>query len=91
MSDVACPGCGEEDDLTGERKGDTIYLGCDKCGETWTRDVGKRCVVCSSQRLRYTPIPHWSRGRGTMQTPAGERESYACKDCGAPDCTRKRE
>lgn len=89
MSLVSCPDCGEDERLSGERQGDTIHVHCEACGTRWRRDVGRKCRYCGSQNLRYTPIPLWSSGRGTMQTPAGERESYACEDCGGSDVTRR--
>ena len=90
MAIVACPNCGEDDRIRGERRGEAIHVTCEACGNTWDRDTRKRCCYCDSKNLRYTPIPLWSGGRGTMQTPSGMRESWACDDCGEPDVTRKR-
>lgn len=89
MALVVCPKCGEDDRIRGERSGDTIRITCEVCSTSWDRDVSRRCIDCKSERLRYSPIPTWSAGRGTMQTPSGERESWTCKACGKVDCTRK--
>jgi transposase-like protein len=89
MAMIECPSCGEDERLRGDRRGEAIYVVCEACGESWRRDLRKRCAYCSSEDLRYTPIPLWSAGRGTMRTPAGERESYTCNACGAEDATRK--
>lgn len=88
MSDFACPKCGEDDRIRGQRRGDLIRITCEACGHSWERDPRRRCVYCDSQDLRYTPMPLWTGGRGTMQTPAGTREAWTCEDCGASDATR---
>jgi hypothetical protein len=36
---VACPRCGEDEDLTGTRDGETILLTCGSCRQTWDRDA----------------------------------------------------
>ncbi|MFC1706432.1 hypothetical protein ACFL59_06345 [Planctomycetota bacterium] len=90
MAIVVCQSCGEEERLRGTRRGDIIHVVCEACGARWDRDVSRRCCYCSSESLRYTPIPLWSSGRGTMRTPAGKRDSWACNDCGGRDVTRKK-
>ena len=89
MTSVICPSCGEEERLRGSREGDLIEVVCEVCGKKWIRDTGRRCRYCNSEHLRYTPIPLWSMGRGTMRTPSGERESWACEECGGSDVTRQ--
>ncbi len=88
MADITCAKCGEEERLQGSRRGELIWIRCEACGEEWSRDPRRRCGYCKSEDLRYTPIPLWSGGRGTMQTPSGTRDSWTCEDCGASDATR---
>jgi len=90
MTDLKCPSCGEADRIMGTPRGDLIHLFCRSCGKGWDRDPRQRCAYCDSYDLSSTPIPMMSKGRGTMQTPAGERESYRCETCGAADATRKK-
>ena len=89
MAIVACPQCGEEERLRGLRRGDAIVVLCNACGTSWQRDAIPKCCYCGSKDLRPTPMPVWSRGRGTMQTPAGMRDAWACESCGSTDVTRE--
>ena len=91
MDTTACPSCGEEERLQGTPKGERIFIACNACGHGWLRDLKKVCVYCGSKELRYTPQPLWSKGRGTMRTPAGVREAYTCEACGDTDATRRRD
>lgn len=91
MAEIVCPSCGEDDRLRGTRRGEAIDVRCLACGAEWTRDLSIKCCYCGSDSLNYRPIPLWSGGRGTMQTPSGKRDSWDCDDCGSTDVTRKRD
>jgi predicted RNA-binding Zn-ribbon protein involved in translation (DUF1610 family) len=93
MTALACPGCGEEDDLRGARKRDAIRMTCERCGYVWKRDLKPTCLNCGAQGdyLIHRPMPIFSKGRGTMQTPTGLRDSWDCDTCGQSDCTRPKE
>ena len=65
-----------------------IHVTCEVCGERWRRDLRRKCRFCGSEDLRYTPVTLWSAGRGTMKTPSGEQEAWACNACGGTDVTR---
>lgn len=85
---IACPSCEETERLRGSRRGDgAVTITCEACGATWERDSQRRCGLCGSTDLRYTPKPLWERGRGDQRTPAGEIPSYACWACGGRDVT----
>jgi len=89
MALVSCPKCGEQDKLSGLRRGEhNMDFTCEACGEKWQRDSRRKCGYCGSESLRSTPIPLWAHGRGAMQTPAGQREAWACDDCHGSDVTR---
>lgn len=82
---VACPSCGEDDDLHAAPHGDSGQaraVRCGACGHEWVRDPSLRCRLCGSTDLRYTPEPLWEKGRGDQRTPAGRRDAYACWSCG---------
>jgi hypothetical protein len=91
MSTVVCRSCGEEERLKGTPMGHRIFIACNACGDGWFRDLRPRCVYCDSEDLRSTPMPIWSKGRGTMRTPTGTREAWTCQRCGSTDATRKRD
>ena len=88
MPAVSCPSCGEAEDLTGERRPDgTLQITCHACETVWERHGDRRCRLCGSADLRYTPKPLWERGRGEQRTPAGQIPAYACWACGGTDVT----
>jgi hypothetical protein len=88
MPAVTCPRCGEPDNLAGKRRPDgTLEVTCNSCGTVWERHGDRRCRLCGSADLRYTPKPLWERGRGEQRTPAGEIPAYACWTCGGTDVT----
>ncbi|HUG88367.1 MAG TPA: hypothetical protein VMP42_06335, partial [Actinomycetota bacterium] len=82
-----CPSCGEEERLEGSRRDGSVEIACLSCGHRWERDTRRRCGLCGSEDLRYTPEPLWERGRGQQRTPAGRRDAWACNDCGGRDVT----
>lgn len=88
MATIACPTCAEDDDLSGTRRPDgTLEITCLACGAVWDRDAERRCRLCGSADLEYTPKPLWERGRGEQRTPAGKIAAYACWSCGGRDVT----
>lgn len=91
MAQIACPSCGEDDRLSGERRGeDRIDLVCEACGHRWTRGTELRCRLCGSHDLKYTPEAIWEKARGTAETPTGLRDAYACWTCGGRAVTSAR-
>lgn len=89
MADVTCPKCGEQERLQGTTLQTFIHVRCEACGHGWQRELRPKCAVCGSADLEFTPIPLWSAGRGTMRTPAGQRDAWSCRKCGAADATRR--
>lgn len=88
MQAITCPACGEADDLTGSRRPDgTLGVVCGACGHRWDRDVERRCALCGSTDLEYTPRALWEKGRGDQRTPAGRIDAYYCHHCGGRDVT----
>lgn len=82
-----CPRCGEQEDLAGDRRGETITVRCERCGAAWDRDLSNRCGLCGSDVLIHTPKPLWEKGRGDQRTPAGRIDAYLCVTCGGRDVT----
>lgn len=86
---VACPACGEDDDLTGTRShDDRLQLTCGRCGSTWDRDLVPTCGLCGSTDLEAAQREVLDvHGRGSMTTPMGLRIAYRCWGCGGRDVT----
>ena len=93
MPVVECPACGEEEDLTGERKtaedgADRLLLTCGVCAASWDRDTIPRCRLCSEADLEAIPTATLQeRGRGDQWAPSGIRLAYYCWGCGGRDVT----
>ncbi|HUP18130.1 MAG TPA: hypothetical protein VM848_19025 [Acidimicrobiia bacterium] len=91
MPQIACPTCGETENLTGTRADNgTITIDCGACGHTWERDARLRCRLCGADNLEYSPRPLWEKVRGNQKTPAGRYDAYTCLECGGQDVTSPR-
>jgi hypothetical protein len=83
---VACPQCGEDEELTGERDGERIVLSCGSCDATWDRDTRLVCGLCGSEEIEGIPTSTLQEaGRGEQRTPSGIRLKYYCFDCQGDD------
>ena len=89
MPAIACPQCGEADDLAGTRQPDgSLEITCQACGAAWERGSKEpRCRLCGSDDLEYTTKPLWEKGRGEQRTPVGRIHAYYCHACGGRDVT----
>lgn len=88
MPVVACPVCGEDDDLAGRREGEAILLTCGGCGHTWDRDTRPLCRLCGSQDVEGIPTSTLSEsGRGDQWAPSGIRLVHYCWACRGNDVT----
>lgn len=82
MSATQCPGCGEEDDLTGRPIGGDIEVTCGRCGAMWhrgdprCRSCGRPGGVLAQQRMTRHP-------RGTLLSVIGVHQVRVCPDCDA--------
>jgi hypothetical protein len=88
MPIVACPACGEEDDLAGAPDGDRIMITCGACGATWDRDTTPTCKLCGStdlEAVRTSTLQE--KGRGDQWAPSGIRLVYYCWSCTGHDVT----
>lgn len=93
MPVVACPGCGEDEQLRGERAdredgSEQLVLTCERCGTTWDRDTAPRCGLCGSDDVEGVPTSTLQEhGRGDQRTPSGIRLAYYCWACRGRDVT----
>ena len=81
--DVACPTCGESDDLAGTRTDAGIELTCGACGNAWLRSSSDRCSTCGSEDLQTVPLAIVERSRGTQLSVVGTRPVTLCSTCDA--------
>lgn len=79
--DIACPACGEDQDLAGVRSGDTILLTCERCGQQWERDPSPRCDRCGGADLQAVVQAIVEKGRGTQLSVVGTRVVHLCRRC----------
>ncbi len=87
--DVACPECGEAEDLRGVRRDDeAIDLQCVACGHEWPRDLTPRCGTCSGTDLQPVPLAIVEKGRGTQLSVVGTRTIHLCYQCDADTIAR---
>lgn len=88
---VACPGCGEDEDLTGSREGEAIVLTCGVCGHRWDRATRPRCGLCGAHDIEGVPTSTLEEaGRGDQRTPSGIRLVHYCWACGGDDVLSSR-
>jgi hypothetical protein len=86
---IACPGCGEEDDLTGERvAADQVVLTCGNCDQKWTRTLTPRCATCGGDDLQTVPVAIVEKSRGTQLSVVGIRTVEMCWTCEAETIRR---
>jgi hypothetical protein len=89
---VACPACGEDEQLTGHQVADgatpQVRLTCDRCGASWARDATRRCGLCGSQDIEGIPTSTLQeKGRGEQWAPSGIRLVFYCWACRGDDVT----
>ncbi|MEX0869746.1 MAG: hypothetical protein WD011_08745 [Nitriliruptoraceae bacterium] len=88
MPRVACPSCGEDDDLAGTSIDEVIHLTCGRCGRTWERDTTHTCGLCGSDDLEAVPTSTLEEaGRAGVRTPSGIRLVHYCWSCRGNDVT----
>jgi hypothetical protein len=86
MPIVACPTCGEDEELTGQRSGEAILLSCGRCGHAWDRDTRLVCGLCGGQDIEGIPTSTLEEaGRAGVRTPSGIRLVYYCWSCRGND------
>ena len=86
--DIACPLCGESDDLTGERADELITVTCGACGHAWSRSVTWACPECGGRDTLMVPTAILERSRGTQLSVVGIRMVPMCEECDRDDIER---
>lgn len=86
--DIACPECGEAENLTGTTTDDSIVLTCDSCGHEWDRSSTPTCKRCGGSDLQTVPLAIVERSRGTQLSIHGTRPIDLCTECDAEALAR---
>lgn len=81
IRDIACPSCGEQANLSGQRDDLEILLTCQECGQEWTRQLAPRCPTCGGDDLETVPVAIVEKSRGTQLSVMGIRTVEMCWDC----------
>ena len=88
MDDLTCPGCGEDDNLSGRRDGDpgqpgakSITVTCGSCELSWVRDLAPRCPTCGTDEVRTALQSIVEKSRGTQLSIQSMRVVYLCPTC----------
>lgn len=86
--EIACPACGEQDDLAGRRIEDPdtdgaelIRISCGACETEWDRNPSRRCPRCGSGDLYAAPVAVIEKSRGTQLSIVSTRSKYLCWTC----------
>lgn len=80
---IACPSCGESEDLSGEQTPDGTRLTCGACETSWLRSADPPCTTCGSTDLQSVPLAIVERSRGTQLSIVGTRPIDLCSVCDA--------
>ena len=86
--EVACPRCGEREELRGSRGETTIELTCETCGHAWHRSLIPSCPTCGSTDMQTVPLAIVEKGRGTQLSVVGTRPIDLCSSCDAVTLAR---
>lgn len=81
MAEISCANCGEDENLDGERDGDTISITCANCGLVWDRDLTPVCDSCGSDEVRKAFQAIVEKSRGTQLSIQSMRLVYLCPHC----------
>ncbi|MGI9666886.1 MAG: hypothetical protein ACR2N2_07295 [Acidimicrobiia bacterium] len=84
---IACPSCGEAENLIGTESGGGIELCCGTCGHAWQRSSTPACGKCGSTDLQTVPLAIVERSRGTQLSIHGTRPIDLCSICDADALT----
>lgn len=81
--DIACPACGEDEQLRGERREGLIALVCEVCDAEWMRDPAARptCATCHGDDMREAVQAVVEKSRGTQLSIQSFRQVWLCPTC----------
>ena len=80
---IACPECGEDEELRGHQDGPRIFMTCETCETTWERDLTPRCKKCDSDDVRVAFQAVVEKSRGTQLSINSLKQIWLCLVCDA--------
>jgi len=89
--DIACPECGEDEELRGHRDGSRIFVTCEQCETTWERDLTPRCGQCGTADVRVAFQAIVEKSRGTQLSINSLKQVWLCLICDADRYEKVRE
>ena len=85
MTEIACPACGEDEDLRGRHGGapgsETITVPCQACEMSWVRDLAPTCPTCGTTDVRAALQSIVDKSRGTQLSIQSMRVVHLCPNC----------
>ncbi|MGI9605984.1 MAG: hypothetical protein ACR2P0_07575 [Acidimicrobiales bacterium] len=81
MADITCAQCGEDENLDGERRGETIVITCAECGLVWDRNLSPTCKTCGTTDVRPAFQAIVDKSRGTQLSIQSMRLVHLCPVC----------
>jgi len=83
--EIACPACGEDEELRGEPRGQQIALVCEQCEAEWIRDphAVPDCPCCGGDDMREAVQAVVEKSRGTQLSIQSFRQTWLCPTCDA--------
>jgi hypothetical protein len=81
--EIACPSCGESEELSGRRRDEHIEITCGGCGQIWDRPTSPVCPECNGDDLVAVPLAIVEKSRGTQLSVVGIRIVHLCTSCDA--------
>lgn len=81
---IACPACGETDDLSGSDSPEGIRVSCGACGMSWLRDAQPQtCATCGGSEIEQRQRALTQYSRGTQLSIVGMTAVPLCRTCDA--------
>lgn len=85
---IRCPKCGRDDELSGQREGETVVVTCASCGNVWRRVPGRTCGECGGVDVQAVAYALVDKARGTQLSVLGLSHRLLCRECDADELAR---
>lgn len=83
MPVIACPRCGEDEQIQGRPTPDGISITCEVCEAVWLRNGDRQCATCGGSSIVIRPMTLTQYSRGTQLSVVGWRDTPLCTSCDA--------
>jgi hypothetical protein len=75
---IACPHCGEEENLADSPGPQGIQITCESCGASFPRDAAASCATCGGAELVQRPRALTQYSRGTQLSITSWNQAPLC-------------